>query len=334
MTEHHPDTERRELEAADWFARLSRTPIETEELTRFQRWSRDPDNLAAYNDIEDISRAVRGLRDDPVMRAAAHHALAQPPERARRNFRGAWWAWGAGLAFAAVVSGAVLVLRPGVSDTYSTRVGEISSLRLDDGSQVRLNTDSTLRVRFTNGQRRVELLRGEAYFEVAHDTARPFVVAAGSAQVRAIGTAFDVRRAGDKVRIVLAEGRVRVTDRTTSRKDGWALNPGQGLVLSKAAGAPEPTTVDVAAATSWRTGTLTFHNVTLAAVVDELNRYSNTKIVLEASAPRELVVSGAFQAGDTAEFTSAASLLYGLTARKLPGGEVALSAPAAPGPRT
>lgn len=319
------DTDQRELEAADWFARLSRTPIETEELTRFQRWSRDPANLAAYNEIEDISRAVRGLRDDPAMRAAANEALARSPEQPRRHVAANWRAWSAGLALAGTIGAAVLLLRPLMAETYSTRIGEISSLRLDDGTLVRLNTDSKMRVRFSGGLRRVDLLRGQAYFEVAHDTARPFVVAAGLAQVRAVGTQFDVRRAGQQVRVVLAQGRVAVTEPQVG-KDRWTLAPGQGLTLGGATSAPRPVAIDVDAATSWRTGTLTFHGATLAETVEELNRYSKTKIVLEASAPRDQSVNGAFQAGDTAEFISAATLLFGLKATPLDNGDIALSA--------
>jgi transmembrane sensor len=329
MIANTPETEQRDLEAADWFARLSRTPIETEELTRFQRWSRDPANLAAYNEIEDISRAVRDLRDDPALRAAAKDALARSPERPRRAVAADWRVWSAGLALAGTIGAAVVVLKPFTAETYSTRIGEISSLRLDDGTQVRLNTDSKLRVRFSGGLRRVELVRGQAYFEVAHDTARPFVVAAGLADVRAVGTQFDVRRTGEEVRVVLAQGRVAVTGRQAG-KDSWTLAPGQGLVLGGASAAPSPIPVDVAAATSWRTGTLTFHGATLAETVEELNRYSKTKIVLEDSAPRGQVVNGAFQAGDVAEFVSAATLLFGLKATPLENGDIALSAKAAP----
>ncbi|WP_343698927.1 FecR family protein [Caulobacter sp.] len=325
MTAAQPTTEQRDLEAADWYARMSRTPIETEELTRFQRWSRDPDNLAAYNQIEDISRAVRRMRDDPAMRAAAREALERPPEARGAKFAGDWRVWGGGLAFAAVVGGFALAFEPFWAESYTTRVGEISSLRLDDGSEVRLNTDSKLRVRFSKGARRVELLRGQAYFEVAHDTARPFVVAAGPASVRAVGTQFDVRKTATQVRVVLAQGRVAINEGKAQQGE-WTLSPGQGLVLGAQASKPHPIAVDVAAATSWRTGTLTFHNETLAGAVDELNRYTKIKIVLDASAPRQLVVNGAFKAGDTDEFIAAASLLYGLTSRPRPNGDIVLSA--------
>jgi transmembrane sensor len=316
------DIDQRELEAADWFARLARVPIETEELTAFQRWSRDPANLAAYNHIEDISRAVRGLRDDPALRAAAKEALARPPERSGRALAADWRIWGGGLAFVSAIAAAVFVFKPLSVETYSTRVGEISSVRLDDGSQVRLNTDSKLRIRFSGGQRRVELLRGQAYFEVAHDAARPFVVAAGDAKVRAIGTQFDVRRLGEETQVVLAEGKVAVGQKATH----WTLTPGQGVTLGGADGRAPPRPVDVAAMTSWRTGRLTLHDVTLADAVAELNRYSKTKILLTTSAPGSLKISGAFEAGDLDDFVAAATTAYDLKDRRLPNGDIELSA--------
>lgn len=323
MSVQQPGMQKRDREAADWFARLSRTPIQTEELTAFQRWSRDPDNLAAYNQVEDVSRAVRDLRDDPLMRAAARQALAQPPESRRAQSFGGWRIWGVGLVFATALAVVTLSLKPLQADTYSTKIGEISSVRLEDGTEVRLNTDSTLRVRFERSQRRVELVQGQAFFEVAHDPSRPFVVAAGDAQVRAVGTQFDVRRFEGEVRVVLTEGRVAVVGK---RSGETTLTPGQGIVLDGKGSAPRPTSVDVAALTSWRTGTLTFHNQTLANAVQELNRYSKTKIVLDASTPRQLIVSGAFQAGDTHEFIAAATLLYGLKARTRSDGDIELSA--------
>jgi transmembrane sensor len=228
-----------------------------------------------------------------------------------------------GLVFATALAITTLSLKPLQADTYSTKIGEISSVRLDDGTEVRLNTDSTLRVRFAHGQRRVELVQGQAYFEVAHDPSRPFVVLAGGARVRAVGTQFDVRRSEGEVRVVLTEGRVAVTEK---RSGETTLTPGQAILLDGKRTAPRPSSVDVTALTSWRTGTLTFHNQTLADAVQELNRYSKTKIVLDASAPRQLVINGAFQAGDTHEFVAAASLLYGLKAKTRSDGDIELSA--------
>lgn len=315
-----------EREAADWFSRLSQTRVENEDLTAFAEWRRDPMNLAAYNRIEDISRAVRGLADDPEIMAATREARARPPERRDR------WAfprlkpraWGPVLGLAGVVAASLIGWLALTAPTYSTAVGEQLNARLDDGSRVRLNTDTRLRVRFTGGVRRVELLRGQAFFEVAHDTRRPFIVAAGATQVRAVGTKFDVRRAPGDVRVTLAEGKVAVHDGSAGGTD-WMLVPGQSLDLGARAKLTRPTSVDVPATTAWTTGYVAFQDVSLADAVTEINRYTRQKIILGAGVPADRRVSGVFPTGDTGDFVAAVTKLYGLKASPRLGGGLELS---------
>ena len=202
-----------EREAADWYARLSRTPVETEDLEAFYAWRRDPRNDAAYKRMEDIGRAVRELRGDPDMAAAARAALDRGATKRRRESRRKVVAFSIGgpMTAAACVAGVTILLR--APRTFDTDVGQMTVVRLEDGSRLSLNTDSRVRVRFTKGERHVELIRGQAFFEVAHDTTRPFLVSSGSTEVRAVGTQFDVRADGSNlVRVVLAEGRVAVRD--------------------------------------------------------------------------------------------------------------------------
>ncbi len=326
MLEDRQGTRRVEREAADWFSRLSQTRVENEDLTAFAEWRRDPLNLAAYNRIEDISRAVRGLADDPEIQVAAREASSRPPERRDRwtVFRLTPRVWGPTLGLAGVVAASVIGWLTFTAPTYSTAVGEQFSARLDDGSRVQLNTDTRLRVRFTGGVRRVELLRGQAFFEVAHDTQRPFIVAAGSTQVRAVGTKFDVRRDPGEVRVTLAEGKVAVHDGSGGGKD-WMLVPGQSLDLGARAKLTRPTPVDVPATTAWTTGYLTFRDVTLAEAVTEINRYTRDKIVLGADAPADRKVSGMFPTGDTGDFIAAVTTLYGLKSTRRPDGGVQLA---------
>lgn len=327
MIEDRQGARQVDREAADWFSRLSQTRIENEDLAAFAEWRRDPLNLAAYNRIEDISRAVRGLADDPEIQAAAREARARPPERRDRRavLRLSPKAWGPTLGLAGVVAASLIGWLIVTAPTYSTAVGEQVSARLEDGSRVQLNTDTRLRVRFTGGVRRVELLRGQAFFEVAHDTARPFIVAAGSTEVRAVGTRFDVRREPGEVRVTLAEGKVAVHDRAGGGRD-WTLTPGQSLDLGVRAKLTGPTTVDVPATTAWTTGRLAFHDVTLADAVTEINRYTRDKIVLGAGVPADRKVSGVFPTGDTGDFLAAVTTLYGLKTTVRPGGGLELSA--------
>ncbi len=327
MIDDRQGTRRVEREAADWFSRLNQTRVENEDLAAFAEWRRDPLNLAAYNRIEDISRAVRGLADDPEIQGATHEARARPAERRARwaVFRLSPKVWGPTLGLAGVVAASAIGWLALTAPTYSTAVGEQFSARLDDGSRVQLNTDTRLRVRFTGGARRVDLLRGQAFFEVAHDTQRPFIVAAGSTQVRAVGTKFDVRRDPGEVRVTLAEGKVAVRDSSGGGKD-WMLAPGQSLDLGARAKMTRPTLVDVPATTAWTTGRLTFRDVTLADAVTEINRYTREKIVLGAGAPADRKVSGVFPTGDTGDFVAAVTALYGLKTLRRPDGGLELTA--------
>lgn len=330
MIADRPDHRRVEREAADWLTRLSRTPVETEALEAFYVWRKDPVNHAAYNRMEDIARAARDLRDDPDLRAAAREARTRQTWRKQlaagaRNLRLRWGGGrtGGGLAVAGLLAAGVVGWLALNANTYATQVGQITSVRLEDGSQVRLNTNSRVRVRFSHGERRVQLLRGQAYFEVAHDKARPFLVAAGPAEVRAVGTQFDVRKTDAEVRVTLAQGRVAVRD-SQAKDHRWTLDPGQGIALGRAPYDARPVPVDVAAITSWREGKIIFHDVSLASAVDEINRYTHRKIVLGDGAPADILITGRFAAGDTDDFLSAVTALYGLRADRRLDGKIEL----------
>lgn len=330
MIEAGKDPTRVEREAADWFSRMMGARIENEELEAFALWRRDPDNLAAYNRIDDISRMARSLRDHPDMRAAAAAALTRAKPRP-------WWAalfsspprrWGAGLAFAGLAAAALLGWRL-TAPTYQTAVGQQLLAQLSDGSRVRLNTNTALKVRFDGRVRRVELLRGQALFDVAHDAAHPFVVVAGDTEVRALGTRFDVRREPDAVQVVLAEGRVAVSERG-ARPASWTLSPGQIVTTGAKTTATRPAAADVAAITAWTGGQLTFHATPLAEAVREINRYNRDKIVLGPGAPAEGRVNGSFPTDDPEVFVAAMSTLYGLRGERRPDGGVELRAASAP----
>jgi transmembrane sensor len=225
----------------------------------------------------------------------------------------------AGLA----IAGAAIFGLPQLQPAYSTAVGEQRLVRLEDGSRIRLNTDSRVRVAFSRGERRLVLARGEAYFDVAHDARRPFIVQAGDASVRALGTRFDVRRDAGQVRVTLLEGRVRV--RHDGQPRSWTLAPDQQLTLS-AGGAGTTRTADGASATSWTTGRLVFHETPLAAAIAEVNRYSDRKVALDAQGLSGRLVNGVFDVGDTDSFVRGVAALIELKATATPDGSIRLQA--------
>ncbi len=170
-----------------------------------------------------------------------------------------------------------------VTQDYTTHIGEVRPVRLADGTQLLLDTNTELRVTMTPSARRIVMDRGRARFTVAPDAARPFSVIAGDATITDRGTVFDVESYGD-VRVRLISGAVDVTfGKPTGGVKTRAihLQPGQQVRFDPALTArPGPPTVTPASDTQWVTGLKTFDDVPVGEILDEVSRYSTTRIVL------------------------------------------------------
>lgn len=209
---------------------------------------------------------------------------------------------------AAGIAAAGLMLAP---TRHATRVGEFKRLPLADGTMANLNTDSEIRVNMQSRLRHVELARGEAWFEVAKDASRPFVVSAGSARVQAVGTAFSVRHYTDGAEIMVTEGQVKAW--SADHKDGvvWLkagdrtfVNPRGALAVSRA---PE----DIEKALAWRHGQIVFEGQTLDWAVAEYNRYNTRKIVLDDADLKTERLVGRYSTGDPLGFAQGTALSIG-----------------------
>lgn len=304
--------------AAGWVARQrsgAMTPAETAEL---EAWlDADVAHRDAFEHVEGLWRASAHLRSDPGIMALRDEAMRAYPSRPRRRWAPA--------AAAAVLAVAALAGWQAVSpqtapmaalsavrgeQVFSTGVGRTATVTLSDGSAVALDSDSRLRAREAGGERRVWLDRGQAFFTVAHDPSRPFIVTAGGRTITALGTAFNVRLDGDRVEVVLAEGRVKVegarpilapAPRTPPAAE---LTPGSRLVAARNQ-EWQIAKVDVEAATSWRRGQLVFVRRPLGEVVEELNRYSEKKIVIDDPSLASAPITGGFPEGDIDAFVRA-----------------------------
>lgn len=309
--------DRRSLEeAAAWFTRLRQDSVNEATIEDFFAWRRAPANDAAYIEVEARWRQADRVRNDPELVGLTEAALRRETiwVRLRRALRNPIWHVSvATLAFVGAAALMLMFMRP---KSYETDVGAQQIVRLEDGSVLRLNTDSQVDVRFSRSERGLILKRGEAFFEVAHDASRPFIVQAGDAQVRAIGTKFDVRHSDAHTQVTLVEGKVQVA--RPDRGERWTLTPSQQLVLNGAPGAPKVT--DVGLATSWTTGRLQFRQTPLVDAVAEVNRYSRTKIRLDARHVEQVRVNGVFDTGDTEAFVSAVTELFNLKAQTTSNG--------------
>lgn len=216
---------------------------------------------------------------------------------------------GGGIA-AAIAAGLAWRLWPS-GTPIATRVGEIRRLPLDDGSIAVVNSGSRMRVAFTRDRRDIELARGEAWFEVAHNRARPFTVAAGPLRVQAVGTAFDVRRKDGGAEVVVTEGRVKVWS-TTSGVAPSFVDAGNRALLSDGAGIEiaslAPAVSDQRLA--WREGRIVLDDMTLAAAAAEINRYHVEQLEVDPALADKQVV-GWFRTDDLDGFASASAAMVG-----------------------
>lgn len=312
---------RAEREAAEWHARLGVRSVTTQTLEAFFAWRTVPENADAYRRVEKAWAVSGRLSGDTQMHAVLAEIMDRRNSGSRVRRRGALvGAAGAVAALAAAVG--VWSWWDGRS-VYATGVGEQRLVQLADGSTVRLDTASRIRVRFDRGVRRIELTEGQGLFTVAHDSGRPFVVRAGDAQVTAVGTVFDVRRNAADVKVTLVSGVVDVV-----REGGAApsrMTAGQQARVTPARISTR--SIDAATATSWTTGRLVFEDTPLETAVAEVNRYLEEPIVLEPGTDGKTPVSGVFRTGEREGFALAAAEGLGLRTRSRADGVLILSNP-------
>lgn len=185
---------------------------------------------------------------------------------------------------------------------YVTGKGQKSIVDLPDGTRVVLDVDSAVDIAMTVGRRDVRLLKGRAFFDVAHDRTRPFAVQAGGRVVTALGTRFDVSLTAQAVRVVLAEGRVSVASVPGGPvAPPVKLAPGQAFdARTGAAGKVAPANLDEALA--WKQGVVEFRDQPLSEAIGLLNRYTRAQIVIKDPKVAALRITGVFKTGDVERF--------------------------------
>lgn len=313
MTDRTEDLERAKREAADWAARLNKRVVDSQTLEQFFAWRREPENSEAYEGLDAVWARTAKLAGDADISSAIDEVLNRRPWSARRALP--WLAAAMMIALAGLAALFLLAM----PESFETGVGEQRVVVLEDGSLVRINTDSRVEARISEKRRELRLERGEAFFEVAHDAARPFVVRVGDTSVTATGTRFDVRRDVGSVHVALSAGGVRVVDGFDPLAAPVDLKPGEALNLGSGRPA-SPERVDVAALTSWTTGKIQLTDMPLAAALAEVNRYARKKISLDAPAFAGEAVSGTFDVGDTEAFLAAVSAILPLRVATSPDG--------------
>jgi transmembrane sensor len=284
--------------ARNWIVTVAEDPARRQACAAWR--AADPAHEDAWQEANRVwtQAADLGALDRPGWRAEIE-ALTVPAWR-----RSARWALAASIVLAL---GGTLYVRSLPDVEAETAVAETRRLALADGSQVTLSAQSGVAVHFARGSRRVVLDHGQVFFEVAHDTARPFTVIAGGAEIRVTGTKFDVRKVGDDVRVSVLEGRVELRRQgllplLTPERPDRILTAGLSSELAPGAAHFTPETQALIPAGDWRTGRLFYNEAPLADIVADLRRYSATAVRIDDPAVARMKLTTSFRAGQTAAF--------------------------------
>jgi ferric-dicitrate binding protein FerR (iron transport regulator) len=335
-----------DVEAAEWLVRLLDTDVDPEEpipdvmqrQNAFFDWlAVAPAHVRAFMEVIEVERRVRhpdpqrSIKIQELLEATPANVIqlydppyrgrgSQSPTDAERNIvlsgrRKILAGIAAALALLTLASPLYFAVRS--RNVYVTGVGEQSTFKLHDGSVIVLNTDTEVQVDFSRQFRNIRLMKGEALFMVEHDAARPFIVSAGTASVRAVGTEFNVRRREQSTEVAVVEGVVQVS--STSETPVTTKNAVSGNSTSAALqdvgatpgalrlGAGEKAQVsssgmkvsanhDIENVMSWRQRRLNFRETPLEDVAAEFNRYNHTQIRIEGAAAQNMQMTGIFDA--------------------------------------
>jgi transmembrane sensor len=270
-------------QAVDWMLRLQEYPDDAALQERFQHWlNEDP----ARGQIFDRARRAMGdashllSNDLDFTRNAAHKPLLRP----RNVVAGLLLVIGGSIAF--TLADGPMRLRADVM----TGTGQKQIVMLADGSKVEMNAESAIAIHLLPNERRITLLRGEAFFEVAADQTRPFIVEAGKGTTTALGTAFDINLTKRETTVVVTEHAVMVASENGDR--AHRLHEGEQISYDPDGRLQVAEAADMDTATAWRQGRIVFDNAPLSLVVEQIDRYIPARIVIAQSDLADRRISG------------------------------------------
>jgi transmembrane sensor len=331
-------------QAAEWFVAQQSGSIDEEEAAAFLAWLKaSPVHVREYLGVARVARHLPAATGEPdlpleVFLAQATDAGAQVVSL-RKPAREKWpskprevWSrtWAIAASVLALAAGALWWAHDGellgIPKTYRTSQGEQLIERLPDGSILRLDTDSEATVRYTARERLLEVKRGQALFEVAHESQRRFRVAAGDAGAIATGTQFDVYRKASAIEFTVVRGEIAVFTgeptwlRNASSAPPEAQRVSAGYRMRIAAGSvpAPPVAVDLDETVAWVQHKIVFEHRPLGEVTAEFNRYGKTPVEIEDEELQALPVTGMFDAGDTESFVEFLQTLPGVRVEKSP----------------
>ena len=342
------DLARVEREAADWVARLDNGPLSDRENQAFSDWCKtSAHHKTAFDRLQTLWADMDGLEQ---------LALAAQPSQNRRPARK--WTGRAALAGAIAASLALVITVVAAKNNtasapdvqvFGTLVGEQKVLHLGDGSTIQLNTNSRVEVEYTPKWRKVRLLKGEAFFDVAHNPDRPFTVYAGDSLLRDIGTRFNVRLRSERMELTVTHGAVEVSTISDQSGGGREVRDGEsgntsfvfrplGIVTAPATGAevailngrdfsigakPENA---ISRQLAWRDGMMSFSDEPLINVIAEVSRYSDVNIEIADPKLNDLRVGAYLKVGEVDPLMDALHASFGVQVHRIDAHHIRLTA--------
>lgn len=298
-------------EAMDWLMRMNETPQDAEVDRQWQAWMQRSDmHVAAWTRI---CRTWAALGKQPPL---TQTTPVQPVGTARQiSRRRTNLSLGALLAICLSVAVFGPALRIRLDADFRTDAGEMEIVTLADGSRITLAPETAIAEDFRASARGIRLLAGEAFFEVTPDPQRPFTVETGSASVRVLGTAFNVRETADGTRVELAHGAISLTP-TGNAGETIALSPGDVVTVAKTSGETKRSQVAPGEIAVWRDGQLSVSDETLADVVGLIQRQHTAWIMLQGDVA-SLRVTGLYDLRDPDKALTALIAPFGLQMRRV-----------------
>jgi transmembrane sensor len=327
-----PQRVHRLSEASEWLLRLQSREHSDTEYQDWLRWcDADAENFPAFEAVQ------RKWRELDILKLCPHEAreLDRDPFTSkhrnwvRRSVRSpVLWAIAAGIAAVGLAIRIVQYPHPASPPATQPVAAAVMprAATLPDGSRMILGAQSQVKMDFNGPERQLDLSSGEAYFNVKHDRARPFVVRAGEISVTAIGTAFDVRRHADSVTVTVEEGTVEVRGARPGMDNAvWRAEAGYQLTYSTQRRTASLENVNPSTALSWRNGELAYVHEPLGSVVKDLNRYSTRKIVVADAEVAAIPFTGTAFAASLDGWLAGLEQAYPIDVKESATGEVILS---------
>ena len=304
-------------DAARWFVRLQEPAVSADEQQRFDAWlNQHPQHRDEFQLLQGLWTAA-DLLPAPRLKALAE---TQPARRERRPLLR--YAVAASVLAVALGLGLFSGLNHpgGYSAEFSTALGERKHVALPDGSVIDLNSRSRLQVHYDTDRRLIELSEGEAMFSVEHDSARPFVVEAGSGKITVTGTRFDVRRDVTQTRVAVEQGTVKVQGHDAPDNEFINLTAGLGTHVDAQGKVAAAYAVNPAELTAWRGGKLVFNNARLSEVAAEVSRYREKPLTVSNPDVANLRLTSVFKSADTDALLKALPSILPVAIRTLADG--------------